>query len=181
MGTGDDGREWPGPSVQSPSLPPGAPWQQPPGAAAPAQPTAEYQPGAAYQPPAQPGAAYQPPAYQPPAWHGGPPPQQPARRPVWPWLLGGCGVLALLGLGLVVVLTLVVGGLALGSAGPQSYGDDPYLDRLQDACAAGDGGACDDLYSESPFGSDYEDFGEDCGDRGVVTQCRGLDLDAPAG
>jgi hypothetical protein len=48
-----------------------------------------------------------------------------------------------------------------------TYGDDPDLDVLWDACAAGDGAACDDLYVESPFGSEYEEFGETCGGRGL--------------
>jgi len=49
------------------------------------------------------------------------------------------------------------------SSGPQAYGDDPELDALYDACADGDLAACDDLYMEAPFGSDYEAFGLDCG------------------
>jgi len=44
-----------------------------------------------------------------------------------------------------------------------TYGDDPYLDGLWDSCAAGDWAACDALYSESPAGSDYEEFGGTCG------------------
>jgi len=54
---------------------------------------------------------------------------------------------------------------------PQGYGDDPELDALYDACADGDGGACDDLYYQSPFGSDYEEFGNTCGGRGVEISC----------
>ena len=45
------------------------------------------------------------------------------------------------------------------------YGSDPYLDRLWDECAAGDFVSCDDLYDESPVGSDYEYFGDTCGYR----------------
>lgn len=37
-----------------------------------------------------------------------------------------------------------------------TYGSDPELDALQDDCLAGDAQACDDLYSESPEGSEYE-------------------------
>ena len=44
-------------------------------------------------------------------------------------------------------------------------GDDAVLDALWDRCAGGDGEACDDLYFESPFGSEYERFGDTCGDR----------------
>lgn len=49
--------------------------------------------------------------------------------------------------------------------GAQSYGDDPDLDALWDACEAGDAGACDDLYWSAPSGSEYEDFGGTCGNR----------------
>ncbi len=52
-----------------------------------------------------------------------------------------------------------------GSPTARSYGDDPTLDALWDACDAGDGQACDDLFFTSPFGSDYEDFGNTCGGR----------------
>lgn len=44
-----------------------------------------------------------------------------------------------------------------------TYGDDPELDALWDGCAAGDYAACDTLWIESPFGSDYESFAETCG------------------
>jgi hypothetical protein len=47
---------------------------------------------------------------------------------------------------------------------PFTYGDDAYLDGLWDACAAGDMVACDDLYMDSPFDSEYERFGDTCGD-----------------
>ncbi len=46
--------------------------------------------------------------------------------------------------------------------GPYFYGDDPYLDGLWDACEAGDAAACDQLYWESPEGSDYEWYGGTC-------------------
>jgi hypothetical protein len=48
---------------------------------------------------------------------------------------------------------------------PYTYGDDPYFDGLWDACAAGDGAACDTLFLESPIGSEYETFGYTCGYR----------------
>ena len=47
--------------------------------------------------------------------------------------------------------------------GPTTYGDDPALDVLWDACAAGDGQACGDLYFDAPFDSEYEEFGRTCG------------------
>lgn len=54
-------------------------------------------------------------------------------------------------------------GTATGSGA--TYGSDPALDALYDACAAGDGTACDDLYWSSPLGSEYEQFGTTCGGR----------------
>jgi hypothetical protein len=51
-------------------------------------------------------------------------------------------------------------GAAVGT-----YGSDPALDALWDACAAGSGLACDNLYLESPSGSEYEDFANTCGNR----------------
>ena len=49
-----------------------------------------------------------------------------------------------------------------------NYGDDPYLDSLYDQCADGDNQACDDLFLESPGGSEYEAFGSNCGGRGGI-------------
>jgi hypothetical protein len=60
------------------------------------------------------------------------------------------------------------GGFDGGGSGFQqgmSYGDNPTLDRLWDACDAGDGAACDELYFTSEIGSDYEEFGDTCGGR----------------
>jgi S1-C subfamily serine protease len=48
---------------------------------------------------------------------------------------------------------------------PVTYGDDPFLDELWDACELGDFDACDELFTESPVGSDYEHFADTCGDR----------------
>ncbi len=50
-----------------------------------------------------------------------------------------------------------------GSGEGESYGDDPELDALYDDCEAGDLSACDTLYLDSPFGSEYEEFGSTCG------------------
>jgi len=52
-----------------------------------------------------------------------------------------------------------------GDVAGGSYGDDPELDALWDACEAGSGTACDDLYWDSPGGSAYEEFGTTCGGR----------------
>ena len=51
------------------------------------------------------------------------------------------------------------------AAGGGVYGSDPDLDALWDACAAGDLSACDRLYFESPVGSEYERFGDTCGEQ----------------
>lgn len=65
-------------------------------------------------------------------------------------------------------LVLIGGGSDddLFGSGASSYGDDPELDALWDACEAGDDVACDDLYWESPLGSEYESFGLSCAGRG---------------
>ena len=55
-----------------------------------------------------------------------------------------------------------------------NYGDDPYLDSLYDQCADGDNQACDDLFLESPGGSEYEAFGIDCGGRWGLEERRTL-------
>lgn len=47
----------------------------------------------------------------------------------------------------------------------ETYGDNPTLDVLWDACSDGDGAACDTLYQISEIGSEYERFGGTCGDR----------------
>jgi hypothetical protein len=51
------------------------------------------------------------------------------------------------------------------SSGAETYGDHPLLDTLWDQCAAGDFESCDDLWWMAPPGSDYERFGDTCGDR----------------
>ena len=52
-----------------------------------------------------------------------------------------------------------------GTPSEGSYGSDPELDELYDSCEDGDYAACDQLYLDSPSGSEYEDFGDSCGDR----------------
>jgi len=52
-----------------------------------------------------------------------------------------------------------------GSSSDGSYGSDSYLDSLWDNCSAGDFNACDDLFFDSPAGSEYEEFGDTCGYR----------------
>jgi len=56
----------------------------------------------------------------------------------------------------------------LGGPEAFTYGDVVELDGLWEACGSGTGGwarACDLLFSVSPVGSDYEAFGDTCGDR----------------
>lgn len=42
---------------------------------------------------------------------------------------------------------------------------DAQLDEWYAQCEAGDGAACDNLYFQSPLGSEYEAFGNTCGGR----------------
>lgn len=63
---------------------------------------------------------------------------------------------------------------------PDVYGDDPDLDALWDGCEAGDWEACDDLYRQSPIGSEYERFGDTCGDRNEPSGwCVDVQTDGP--
>jgi hypothetical protein len=55
---------------------------------------------------------------------------------------------------------------------PMVFGDDAHLDELWLACEAGSGSACDQLFLQSPVGSDYERFGVSCGERPTVLHCR---------
>ena len=55
-------------------------------------------------------------------------------------------------------------------SGVEAYGDDPELDALWDACEAGDDVACDDLFWQSPTGSEYESFALSCGGRGCGSE-----------
>ncbi|QAY69649.1 DUF4190 domain-containing protein [Xylanimonas protaetiae] len=71
---------------------------------------------------------------------------------------------------IAVVLVLVVAGsrgvFNDGATEPGTYyGDNATLDRLWDACEAGDMASCDDLYDLSEEDSDYEYFGWTCGER----------------
>jgi hypothetical protein len=75
-------------------------------------------------------------------------------------------VLVILGVtGLGMVGYNVVRGAITAVSDDATYGSDEELDALWDACDAGDGQACDDLFFESPPFSEYEDFGNTCGGR----------------
>jgi hypothetical protein len=54
---------------------------------------------------------------------------------------------------------------------PHRRGDDAELDRLYDACQAGSGPACDQLFDEAPLASDYEEFAATCGGRTQEVRC----------
>lgn len=58
------------------------------------------------------------------------------------------------------------GGGDFGLLPGDTYGDNPQLDAMWDACDAGDDEACDELYRNSEFGSEYEEFGDTCAGRG---------------
>lgn len=149
------------------------------GGGATGYPVPAYGGGAGFPGPGGPGG----PGYSPGGFHGAgqsgfPPPGSGtgsrSRTGLW-IVLGVLGALLVAG----VVVVLVVVNLARGVAddleeqgfdlGPtlegETYGDNPELDALWDACAADDMQACDDLYFDSPGGSAYEDFGDTCGGR----------------
>jgi hypothetical protein len=44
---------------------------------------------------------------------------------------------------------------------PNTYGDDRFFDRLWDQCDDGDLDACEELFWESPVGSEYESYALD--------------------
>ena len=76
-------------------------------------------------------------------------------------------------------MTALDGGGFDGTSDADTYGDDPELDLLWDACETGDGDACDDLYLQTPIGSEYEEFGYTCGRRfssGEGFPCSSKDL-----
>ncbi|MFC7403550.1 hypothetical protein [Georgenia alba] len=103
---------------------------------------------------------------------------QPAKSNKAPIIIGiSVGVLILIVVGVLVFGNLFSGGGGGGGEAPpwvephdiapdaQTYGDDPVADQLWDACESGDPVACDNLYANSPVGSEYEQFGADCGNR----------------
>ena len=89
-------------------------------------------------------------------------------------LIWASAVLVLSGVVIVGLLVVSRGGDAPTSDGPVQT-DPPLsqLDRLAEECDAGDFESCDDLYRESPLGSDYEYFGGTCGGRVDYDENRG--------
>ncbi len=103
------------------------------------------------------------------------PPRTSSRAVVWV-ILAAVLVIALIVVGAVFAFRNVADIIPSGPAESEggSYGTNAELDRLWDACEAGDGGACDDLFFESPAGSEYEEFGATCGNRLETTDlCEG--------
>lgn len=47
----------------------------------------------------------------------------------------------------------------------RAFGDDPILDLLVEQCRRGNNQACDELFTTSPIGSEYETYGRTCGGR----------------
>ncbi|HEY0119760.1 MAG TPA: DUF4190 domain-containing protein [Cellulomonas sp.] len=57
------------------------------------------------------------------------------------------------------------GGYLCTSIGAVTYGDNDHLDSLWDACAGGDGAACDELSWSAAPDSTYAQYGQTCGGR----------------
>ncbi len=166
------------PGYQPPAATPpyGAP-QAPGGYGAPEAPSAYGAPQApGYGAPQAPGGYGAPPGgpygAPPGAPYGAPMGAPPKKSLTWLWvLLGIVGVLIIGGVLLFVfvinkaqdIVDDIVPTSISGDA--NAYGDDPTLDALWDACEGGDMQACDDLFFDSPAGSEYEDFGDTCGNR----------------
>jgi len=172
----------PAPSWAAAQEPAPAPYGQPP-AQPYGQPPAQPYPGQPY--PGQPGAPgygqapgqpYPGQPYPPQAYAGVPPKKSKAG------LIVLIVVLVLVVLGIIGAVsaaflfnraTDVIGSnvddalssLSASFDSDAGYGDDPALDALYDSCKDGDMQACDDLYMQSPFGSEYETFADTCGDR----------------
>lgn len=88
---------------------------------------------------------------------------------------GGLKLLSILGASVLVLAAAggaiwwLVGDRAdseISESEAMSYGSNDEWDALWDRCEAGALSACDQLYRVSPVGSDYEDFGGSCGNRG---------------
>ena len=56
-------------------------------------------------------------------------------------------------------------GCLANADGPVAEGDDPILDLLVEQCRRGNNQACDELFTDSPAGSEYSIYGQTCGNR----------------
>ena len=111
----------------------------------------------------------------PPPWPGpwSPvPPDAPApglsRWAVAALVAGGLLLVAALGAGVFVISSMWSGGqvpappATMETAG---LGEDPWLDRLAEACHDGDMAACDDLFAQSDLDSRYDTYCDTCAGR----------------
>jgi hypothetical protein len=132
---------------------------------------------------------YGPPPYGGPQY-GSPqfgPPRKKTNAPLVASLVVGVLVLAGLGVALLLGLRAADGSAAdVGTAAdasssggippsvqrPTDLGNDPAMDRLAEECHGGDMQSCDDLFRESPIGSDYETYGGTCAGRQPVDDAR---------
>ena len=66
----------------------------------------------------------------------------------------------------------IASALSVGAAdnAPQTFGDSDPLDQLWRDCEAEDFVGCDILNLASPVGTDYEAFGQTCGQRGIPAE-----------
>ena len=168
---GPSGQEAAGAYVPPAATSPGASGGYP-GAGAPGeQPAAPYgapQAGPGPYGPPQAGPAPYGPPQAGPAPYGPPQGEAPKKSRTWLWVL--LSVVALLIVGAIVIAVITVNVLNrvaddVGSPSADRYGDSVELDALWDACEAGDMASCDDLFRDSPLGSEYEQFGQTCGER----------------
>jgi hypothetical protein len=61
--------------------------------------------------------------------------------------------------------TLEEGAIPPAEAEPDGLGTDAELDELAEECFDGEMESCDDLYTQSPSDSAYEEYGDTCGGR----------------
>lgn len=93
--------------------------------------------------------------------------QPPKKSRAWIWIILALVVVGLIGGGIFFVVSRLSDSLGsiTSNEDANTYGDDASLDALWDSCESGDMEACDDLYRDSPVGSEYERFGDTCGNR----------------
>lgn len=105
----------------------------------------------------QPDGVYYPPTSGPATTHGAPQPwmttpPKSSNKALWIVLaVVGALIVGIVGLGIALAMTTSSSGVSLG--------------LLRQACAEGDMQACDELFYESPFGSEDERFADTCGGR----------------
>ena len=165
---------------QMPTAPPAPSWAGQPAAQAPAPMVT---PGYQGMPPqgGAPGLQYMgmPPQGPGPGLQYGAPPPKSSNKALW-IILGVVGGLLLIGAIIFVLFALVFNKATdvvhnnlddiTNNLTGDKYGDNAALDALWDACVAENWQACDDLYLQSPLGSEYESFGDTCGNRTDGTQ-----------